>query len=319
MTLVELKYLIAVAETLNFRKAAERVFVSQPALSQAIARLEDELGAQLLSRSKTGVALTEVGAAVVAQARRVLDEAAKVKDAAARGRDPLAGPLRLGMIPTVGPYILPRFMALAAAHLPALGLQVAEGLTDALLTQLNQGDLDAALLALPLPSSPASHGSPRWHVRPLYDEAFDVILPKGHVLTHQDCLTPSCLLEHPTLLLHSGHCFSNQVIGACPGLAGQATVLESNSLETVRLMVAQGQGISVLPRSAADSPATRALLEVRPLCEPVPKRRIGLVTCGKALHPLLEGELSELLSRSSGQNTEWLPPPGPEALAPAAP
>lgn len=306
MTLVELKYLVAVAETLNFRKAAERVFVSQPALSQAIARLEEELGVQLLARSKTEVSLTEVGASVVAQARRVLDEAGKVKAVAARGQDPLAGSLRLGMIPTVGPYILPRFMALAGAHLPALNLQVSEGLTDQLLAQLNARTLDAALLALPLPADSPSDCGPQWHVRPLYDEAFDVILPKGHALAAQECLTAACLLEHPTLLLHSGHCFSNQVLGACPGLAGQATVLESNSLETVRLMVAQGQGISVLPRSAADSPATRALLEVRPLREPVPKRRIGLVTCGQALHPALEAELAELLSRSSGDSTEWL-------------
>lgn len=305
MTLVELKYLVAVAETLNFRRAAERVFVSQPALSQAIARLEDELGVQLLARSKTEVSLTQAGAAVVAQARRVLDEAAKVPVVAAQGRDPLAGTLRLGMIPTVGPYILPRFMALAAERLPAMALQVTEALTDALMAQLDQGLLDAALLALPLPVNPAIKRQ-EWHAKPLYDEAFDVILPKGHALAMQDSLTSACLLGHRTLLLHSGHCFSNQVVGACPGMAGQATVLESNSLETVRHLVAQGQGISVLPRSAADSPTTRALLEVRPLRDPAPKRRVALVSAPDALHPQLEQSLIELLARSSGECTEWL-------------
>lgn len=270
MTLVELRYLIAVAEQRSFRRAAENLNLSQPALSLAIARLEEELGVQLLERGKSDVRPTPVGEAVIAQARRALDAAAAVRTVAQQGKDPLAGPFRLGAIHTVAPYLHAPLVALVRARLPALALVIEEGLTGELQPRLERGELDAILVALPFES-------PGLVVEPLYDEPFDVIMPRDHALARRKAIDPETIARERVLLLHSGHCFANQVAGACPGLAGSATVLESNSLETVRHLVACGEGISVLPRSAAASPATTALLATRPFRAPAPSRRIALV------------------------------------------
>lgn len=269
MTLVELRYLIAVAEELSFRGAAERVHVSQPALSLAIARLEDELGVKLFERSKTEVALTPVGRAVVEQARRALREVEIVRQVAAQHRDPMVGPLRLGMIHTVGPYLAPLLIPECHARWPALALAITEDLTARLRERLVEGDLDAALIALPF-------DGPHLRVEPLYDEPFDVVVPRGHALAAADQIAPERLRAETVLLLHSGHCFSNQVVGACPGVEERATLLEGNSLETVRNLVAAGQGVSVLPRSVAYCPATAAQLDIRPFAPPAPRRRIAL-------------------------------------------
>ncbi len=269
MTLVELRYLVAVAEAGSFRRAARSVHVSQPALSLAIQRLEEEFGVALLERGRTRVEPTAVGEAVVAQARRVLAEAGIVAEIAARGKDPLAGPFRLGAIHTAGPYLLPALAALARARLPDMALSVEDDLTATLQARLERGELDAILVALPFDAAGAE-------TQALYDEPFDVILPRGHPLAKRRSVDPGALAATRVLLLHSGHCFSNQVAGACPGAAANARILESNSLETLRHLVACGEGLSVLPRSAARSPATTALLAVRPFRAPAPSRRMAL-------------------------------------------
>jgi LysR family hydrogen peroxide-inducible transcriptional activator len=269
VTLVELRYLVAVAEAGSFRRAAEAVHVSQPALSLAIQRLEEELGVTLFERGRTRVEPTAIGAAVVAQARRVLAEARVVGEIASRGKDPLAGAFRLGAIHTAGPYLLPVLNALARARLPGMTLSVEDDLTAALQARLERGELDAILVALPFDAAGTE-------TEALYDEPFDVILPRGHPLAKRRSVDPAALATAQVLLLHSGHCFSNQVAGACPGAAANARILESNSLETLRHLVACGEGISVLPRSAAQSPATTALLAVRPFRAPAPSRRMAL-------------------------------------------
>lgn len=269
MTLVELRYLVAVAEARSFRRAAAAAHVSQPALSLAVQRLEEELGVRLFERGKARIEPTAVGEAVVAQARRVLAEAAMVEEVAARGKDPLAGPFRLGAIHTAGPYLLPVLTALARARLPGMALSIEDDLTAALQARLERGDLDAILIALPFSAAGIETDA-------LYDEPFDVIVPRGHALAKRRSIDPGVLAKERVLLLHSGHCFSNQIVGACPGAAANARILESNSLETLRHLVACGEGISVLPRSAAESPATTALLAARPFRAPAPSRRMAL-------------------------------------------
>lgn len=297
MTLVELRYLIAVAEERSFRRAAEKVFVSQPALSIAIARLEDELGVRLLERGKSEVSLTTIGVAVIVQARRVLDAADGVKLVAQQGKDPLAGPFRLGAIHTVAPYLLPMVTMLARLRLPGMALSLEEGLTTELQARLERGELDAILIALPFEAAGLA-------VDALYDEPFDVILPRGHALGRLAAIDPTALGRERVLLLHSGHCFSNQVAGACPGLAGAAIVLESNSLETIRHLVACGEGISVLPHSAAMSPATTALLETRPFVAPAPSRRIALVSRRSFARPAARDAVAALLREARPEGLE---------------
>lgn len=297
MTLVELRYLIAVAEERSFRRAAETVFVSQPALSIAIARLEAELGVRLLERGKNEVSVTTIGAAVIEQARRVLAAADGVKLVAQQGKDPLAGPFRLAAIHTVAPYLLPVVMTLARLRLPGMALSVEEGLTTELQARLERGDLDAILIALPFEAT-------GFAVDALYDEPFAVILPRGHGLARLAAIDPAALARERVLLLHSGHCFSNQVAGACPGLAGSAIVLESNSLETIRHLVACGEGISVLPQSAAMSPATAALLETRPFVAPAPSRRIALVSRRSFARPAARDAVAALLREARPEGLE---------------
>lgn len=269
MTIVELRYLLAVADERSFRKAAEKVHVSQPALSFAVQRLERELGVVLFERGSKAVTLTPVGQVVADQARRALDEVAKIREVALAEHGPLGGSLRLGAMHTVAPYLFPFLTKLARQRHPGLSLVVEEGLTTTLAARLEQGDLDAILIALPF-------DPPGVITRPLFDEPFDVILPRDHALTGSSAIPPGALSHERVLLLNSGHCFSNQVADACPGVGERAVVIEGNSLETVRNLVAAGQGISVFPRTAARSPATSAQLEVRPFTEPAPRRRIAL-------------------------------------------
>lgn len=299
MTLVELRYLIAVAEQRSFRRAAEQVHVSQPALSLAVARLEDELGVKLFERGKTRVEVTAIGVAVVAQARRVLAEAASLRDIAAQGKDPIAGPFRLGAIHTAGPYLMPTLLTLARTRLPAMTLTIEDDLTAGLQARLDRGELDAILVALPFVL-------PGVEIDPLYDEPFDVILPRDHALAKRRSIDAGALAGERVLLLHSGHCFSNQIAGACPGAAANARILESNSLETLRHLVACGEGISVLPRSAAESPATRALLATRPFRAPAPSRRMALAWRRSFARPAAVAALAALIREAH-----------PEGLAPA--
>ena len=267
MTLNELRYIVALADERNFRRAAERVFVSQPALSLAVAKLEDELGVSLFERGRNDVTPTPIGARVVDQARRVLLEAGRVKDIAVDGRDDLKGAVRLGVIYTIGPWLIPALVPELQKVAPGMPLALEENLTSELTERLKDGRIDVAILAAPF-------DVPGLSTLPLYEEDFVVVVPKGHPFLRRKTIDPDMLKGEPLLRLGEGHCFADQVAAACPGSDESARTLEGNSLETIRNMVASGLGITVLPRSAAMGAYPQGLLGVVPFSTPVPSRRV---------------------------------------------
>ena len=270
MTFNELRYIVAVAQDKNFSRAAQRCFVSQPALSVAIQKLEEELGAQLFERGKSEVSVTPVGERIVEQAQKVLEEASRIRDIAQAGRNQLVGPFRLGVIYTVAPYLLPDLIPALNAHAPQMPLEIEENLTEQLEGALKTGRIDAAIIALPFqpPSVVADF---------LYEEPFQVVVPLRHRWAKRRTIHPSELADEHTILLNVGHCFRDQVLDACPELnRGAAPVTRSNSLETVRNMVASGLGVSVLPRDALTPKYHSRLVVSVPFSKPVPSRRIAL-------------------------------------------
>ncbi|MEZ5445730.1 MAG: LysR substrate-binding domain-containing protein [Gammaproteobacteria bacterium] len=277
MTLTELRYLVTLAREHHFGRAAEKCFVSQPTLSVAIRKLEEELGVPLFERSASEVRPTPVGLQIVAQAQRVLDEAAAIKELARQGKDPLAGTLRLGVIFTVGPYLLPQLIPKLHRIAPQMPLIIQENYTARLAELLKQGELDVVIVAQPF-------NEPGVAVRPLYDEPFVVAIPKGHPWESRKSIRGEDLGGEDMLMLGAGHCFRDQVLQVFPALnrASEATgsmsrVLEGSSLETLRMMVASGAGVTVMPSTAAAAHGGRsALVRYLPFSRPVPDRRIVL-------------------------------------------
>lgn len=273
MTLTDLKYIVALARTRHFGRAAEACFVSQPTLSVAVKKLEEQLGVPLFERAPGEVRPTEIGAQIVAQAERTLAEAARVAEIAMAGKDPLLGPLRLGVIPTIGPYLLPALVPLLKARAPAMPLMLVESYTSELIAKVKNSELDLIIIALPCEE-------PGLVAQPVYDEEFRVLLSKSHPWVTASQVTPEQLLEQPLLMLGAGNCFRDQVLDLCTHATHSPSpqVLEGSSLETIRLMVASGLGITVMPASAVDPAAFASpLLTVKPFAEPTPTRRIGLV------------------------------------------
>ncbi len=273
MTLTDLRYLIALAHERHFGRAAEKCHVSQPTLSVAIKKVEEELGVQLFERSATEVKITDTGQRIVAQAEKVLLEAAQIPEIAAAGKDPLAGPLRVGVIYTIGPYLLPRLIPLVHRLAPRMPLIIQENYTTRLADALKRGELDVIVISLPFEEAGVV-------AQPVYDEPFRVVIPAAHPWTGLDCVDPDTLAGDQLLLLGAGNCFRDQVLEVCPhcrSVGGLQRTLEGSSLETIRHMVATGLGVTVLPSSAADElPAQNSLVAVRPFCEPEPLRRVAL-------------------------------------------
>lgn len=271
MTLSELRYIVTLARERHFGRAAEKCHVSQPTLSVAIKKVEQRYGVILFERSSADVRLTMIGEQIAAQAERVLYEADRLKEIAAQGKDPLQGPLRLGAIYTIAPYLLPRLIPALHFRAPEMPLFVYENFTVNLAAALRRGELDVIVVALPF--SEAGVVS-----RTVYEEPFCVVVPKGHRLTQLATIGVDQVDAENLLLLGSGNCFRDQVVQACPKLAGPKGTegaLEGSSLETVRHMVASGAGISVVPASAAASwPQQDALLDCRPFRPPAPKRQV---------------------------------------------
>ncbi len=273
MTLTELRYIVTLARERHFGRAADKCHVSQPTLSVALKKVEQRIGAQLFERSSADVRLTPLGEQVAAQAERVLEEAAKLDEIATLGRDPLVGPLRLGVIYTIAPYLLPRLIPALHARAPQMPLYLQENFTVRLTEQLRRGELDVAVLALPF-------SEPGIVTRAVYDEPFKVALPAGHPFCRQKSIRSEQLTAEHLLLLGQGNCFRDQVVQACPHLSepgGLERALEGSSLETLRYMVASGAGVSVVPASAVESwPKDEQLLKIRPFAEPAPARRVVL-------------------------------------------
>ncbi|MBK6804300.1 MAG: LysR family transcriptional regulator [Betaproteobacteria bacterium] len=270
MTLNELRYIVAVAQEKHFGRAAAKCFVSQPALSVAIQKLEEELGAQLFERGKSEVSVTPVGARVVEQAQLVLEEAARIRELARAGRNQLVGSLKLGVIYTVAPYLLPDLIPVLHLRAPEMPLELEENLTEVLEVELKSGRLDAAIIALPF----APPGVATVFV---YEEPFQVVVPSEHKWAKRRSVHPDELVGEHAILLNVGHCFRDQVLDACPELNRQdVPTARTNSLETVRNMVASGLGVSVLPRDALTPKYHSNLVVPVPFTKPAPSRRIAL-------------------------------------------
>jgi LysR family transcriptional regulator, hydrogen peroxide-inducible genes activator len=278
MTLTELRYLVALSETGHFRNAAEQCNVSQPTLSIAIKKLEEELGISLFERARHKVATTPAGERIVEQARTVLRETQNLRQLAELGKDPLGAMLSVGAIYTVGPYLFPRLVSRLQQLAPKMPLFIEENYTASLRGKLSKGDLDAIFVALPFTETDVV-------TRSLYDEPFVVLLPTNHGLAGQAQIDASALASQRVLLMGEGHCFRDQVLEACPGLqqairenhARGHMVVEGSSLETLKHMVASGLGITVLPQSAArEATYGEHTLAVRPFADPTPKRSIAL-------------------------------------------
>ena len=268
MTLTELRYIVAVARERHFGHAAETCFVSQPTLSVAVKKLEEELGVQLFERGPGEVTVTPAGQKIVEQAQRVLEEASRIKDLAAAGRDPLAGPLRLGAIYTIGPYLLPKLIPILRKSAPAMQLHIQENFTHRLAEALKSGEVDVILIALPFDESGIE-------TRALYDEPFFVAVPKGHPWEGRKRITSDELTRESLLLLGEGHCFRDQVLEFCH--TARARAIEGGSLETIRQMVASGVGVTVLPATSVSANSTPGdLIRILPFARPVPTRRVGL-------------------------------------------
>lgn len=269
MTLSELRFVVAVARERNFRRAAEKSFVSQPALSLAVKKLEEELGVLIFERSPGEISITPIGEQIIEQAIRTLEEASRIKEIAKQGNNQLLGPLKLGVIFSAGPYLLPQIIPTLRLSAPDMPLDVEENLTATLETQLRGGMLDAAIIALPF-------DVPGIKVQPLYDETFVVAVPASHPWATRTAIAAQELADEKVLLLNSGHCFSNQVLQACPSLSRNGEVLQGNSLETIRNMVASNLGITVLPYSAAEQRYLNPLIKIVPFKAPVPTRRMAI-------------------------------------------
>jgi len=298
MTLTELKYIVAVAREKHFGHAAEACFVAQPTLSVAIKKLEDELGVTLFERGGSEVSLTPLGAQIVAQAERVLEQTAAIKEIAKQNKDPLAGPFRLGIIYTIAPYLLPSLVKILIERVPQMPLVLQENYTTKLVDLLRAGELDAIIVALPIPEQGLT-------VQPIYDEPFVVAVPKDHPWAGRDRIHADELKSETMLLLGHGHCFRDQVLEVCPEMSrfstsgdGIARTFEGSSLETIRHMVASGIGITVLPEgSVPDIRTQQGMLRYIPFADPVPARRVVLAwrksfTRGAAIEAVRQALLS---------------------------
>jgi LysR family hydrogen peroxide-inducible transcriptional activator len=269
MSLTELKFIVAVAQERNFRRAAEKCFVTQPALSLAIKKLEEELKIVIFERSRSDVTPTEIGEKIIEQAEKVLEETARIKQLAELGKNQLIGTFKLGLIHSIGPYLLPEIIPILRKSAPDMPLEVEENLTANLESQLKNGVIDAAIIALPFQVAGLQY-------KALYDEEFDVVVPSHHHWATRKHIKPEELSDEKVLLLNSGHCFSNQVTQACPELSRKGEILQGNSLETIRNMVASNLGITVLPCSATAARYNNPLIKVIPFVAPAPTRRIAI-------------------------------------------
>lgn len=269
MTLSELRFIVAVGREKNFRKAADKCFVSQPALSLAVKKLEDELGIILFERSRTDVSITQAGQAIINQAIIVLDEAGKIKEMAQLGDGQLEKPFKLGLIYSIAPYLLPLIIPLLRNSAPDMPLEIEENITKNLEEKLKKGFIDAAIVALPF-------DIPGIEIENLYEEPFVTVVPVKHPWAQKKTIKADLLASEKVLLLDNTHCYSNQVQEACPGLLKTGEIQGGNSLETIRSMVASNLGISVLPKSATTLRHVNPLVKAIQFDKPIPFRKVVL-------------------------------------------
>ena len=285
MNLRDLRYFVALAETRHFGKAAERSFVSQPTLSAQIKKLETYLGVQLIERQPRKVALTETGAKILPLARRVLQESDEIVSLARNEHDPLSGKLKVGLIPTIGPYLLPLVARKLRKQLPRLKVLLYEHQTQPLLEKLRAGDIDLGILALPVPLDGLE-------ARSLYEEAFTLAVPSNNPLAKRANVKIDDLANETLLLLEDGHCLRDQALDVCSKIdVKENEDYRATSLETLRQMVAAGLGITLLPKLATRGPfGSGHGLTVKEFSKPVPSRTVGYTArraCSGANDPTL--------------------------------
>lgn len=275
MTLTELKYIVAVARERHFGRAAEACFVSQPTLSVAVKKLEEELDVRIFERGASEVSVTPLGEQIVRQAQAVIEQANAIREIAKLGKDPVSGPLRLGIIYTIAPYLLPALVRKAIETVPQMPLVLQENFTARLLDMLRTGELDCAIMAEPFPDAGLA-------VAPLYDEPFAVAVPRKHALARRRQISAEELKNETMLLLGTGHCFRDHVLEVCPEHARLASdaegirkSFEGSSLETIKHMVASGMGVTVVPQLSVPADPQPHIRYV-PFVPPAPTRRVVL-------------------------------------------
>jgi LysR family transcriptional regulator, hydrogen peroxide-inducible genes activator len=296
MNLKDLKYLLALAEYRHFGKAAKACSVSQPTLSIQLKKLEQALGVQLFERGQKRVLITAAGLRIVEQAKHVLSAVHELEKLAKLANDPFSTELRLGLIPSLGPYLLPHILPIIKQQLPKLTLYLYEDKTETLLTKLNQGNLDAIILALPVLHKGMT-------VQTLFKEPFFLTMPASHSLHYAKELHLKDLNHDNLLLLEEGHCLRDQALEACRKKSSlkEKTNYRATSLETLRHMVASGAGITLLPLLALE---THSLIINKPFADPIPERKIGILwrkesaleVCCKKLATLIENTLPGVLA-----------------------
>ena len=272
MTLTELRYIVAVAQNRHFGRAAKACHVSQPTLSLGIKKLEGELGVNLFERSaRNELSITPIGERVIEQAQKVLEQANVIKQLTSSNQDPLAGPLHIGAIYTIAPYLLPELVPRIHQSAPQMPLFIKENFTSVLAEELKQGKVDVIVIALPF-------DEPGVVTQAIYDEPFLVATPKDHAFNQKSDIDIKELIDQNLLLLGPGHCFRDQVLHGCPSCrtADNLQGLEGSSLETIRHMVATGVGITVLPSSSDMQSNKNPLLNLIPFKQPAPSRRVAL-------------------------------------------
>ncbi|WP_110685187.1 hydrogen peroxide-inducible genes activator [Salinicola aestuarinus] len=304
MTLTELRYIVTLAQERHFGRAAERCFVSQPTLSVAVKKLEEELGLALFERSKSTVQVTPHGERIVEQAQRVLEQAALIKEMASEGKDQLVSPLRIGAIYTVGPYLFPHLVPALTQLAPRMSLYIEESFTSVLRRKLRNGELDVIIVALPF-------NEPDVVTKTLYEEPFEILLPSDHPWTERAAIPKEDLLTERLLLLGEGHCFRDQILEACPAISAQLNnpdntlTAEGGSLETIRHMVASGLGITVLPRLAiGTNHYENGLLESRPFAGTPPTRSVALAWRASFPRPKAIDALIQAIAQAQDHDTE---------------
>lgn len=305
-TLRQLEYVVAVAEHLHFRRAAEACHVSQPALSNQVAQVEETLGLRIFERGASRVLITAEGQEIVAAARRVLDESSALGHLARHLREPFTGRLRLGTIPTMAPYLLPEVVNSLRRHHPELELVVDEEQTASLLSRLRRGEVDLLFLALPI----ADEG---FELEPLFDEEFVLALPEGHRLARAGDVAPSALSDEDVLLLDDGHCFRDHALEVCQWAgARERSDVRAAHLGTLVELVRARMGITLLPRSSlAVLSRDPSGLSFHPFAPPIPTRRLGLAWRRGSGHPSEYRELGRIL-REDLSAVEGLRPAGGE-------
>lgn len=308
MNLRDLSYFIALADHLHFGRAAAASFVSQPTLSTQIRKLEEELGVALVERAPRNVMLTPAGRDVAARARRIVADIDEMREAARRSQDPEAGKVTLGLFPTLGPYLLPHVVPSIRRRFPELELLLVEEKSDVLLERLQQGRLDAVLLALPVADD-------QLHVEFLFEEPFVLAVPDAHPLAGRAALSMSEIADERLLLLADGHCMRDQALDVCHlSGAGEKGGFQATSLETLRQMVAANVGVTLLPMLAVKPPVARSdSIDLVSFRDPPPSRRIAMVwRRSTAMAPFLQ----ELAAVIRALPDDLLRPSVPDSTAP---